>query len=90
MELTKEMFGKTLGDVIDLFNKCQTEEEFKQFYLLYWDIVEEEINKEQKITIGDQRRFDLVYGRVRDNLIYLLGSVNEMQSDYAKKVWWFL
>ncbi len=89
-EKTMEDEEGTYGDIVDLFNKCETESDFKKFYLDYWKIVEKAINKENNISYGNKRRFDLIYDRVRSNLMHLLGDGNEMRIKYAQKVWWFL
>lgn len=81
---------RTYGDMLDAFNRLETAEDHKQFYLEYWRIVENKINEENKIKLGDERRFDLVYDRLRSNLCHMLGDVSEMRRNYAYKVWWFL
>jgi hypothetical protein len=81
---------KTLGDIIDRFNKCITAEDFKRFYLWYWKLIEETICKEKDIQIGDKRPLGETYERVRSNLFYIFGNNDDMRIDYAKKIWWFL
>jgi len=90
MKITKEMFGKTLGNVGDLFNQLIEEEDFKQFYLLFWELVEDKINDELSIGLGDNRKIGMVYERTKSNLTYLVDTAEDMRKDYAKKIWWFL
>lgn len=88
-KITKESFGKDLGDVRTLFSTLQTEEDFKQFYLSYWEVIEEQINKEKGIMAGDQRALGEVFGRMQSNLYYLL-SDDKMRSKFSQEIWWFL
>lgn len=90
MEITKESFGKKLGDLIDLFNKLETEEDFKQFYKTYYQIIEETVCKEKNLDWGDRRPIGETYERLWSNLLYLLSEGNKMRADYAHKIWWFL
>jgi len=79
-----------LGDWIDKFEKCISEDDFKEFYKEYWVIVEDAIVEEENIKIGDTRPFAKTYERVRSNINYLIDKSSEMRGDYAKKVFWFL
>jgi len=93
MNITKESFGGTMGDVFDLFESLETEKDFKQFYKAYFEYVEEVIKKEKGTTAGDNRPIGDTYERVCSNLFYLLSRVSEkssMKPDFARKVWWFL
>lgn len=90
MNITRDMFGTSMAEVIDLFNKMEVEEDFKEFYREYWQVVEDRVNKENHVLAGDNRRFGLVYETVRGNLTYLIGRTSEMKANYARKVWWFL
>jgi len=89
-KINREAFGETMGDMFKLFNKLETEEDFKEFYKIYWELTEEAIIKKREITFGEKRPIAETYHVVRDNLCYLLGDVNKMRADYARKVWWFL
>lgn len=90
MEIKKEDFGKSMGDVFDIFNKLEEIDDFKKFYKVYWQICQDAIVKEDNLQIGDKIPPGKVYKRVRDNLFYLLGDISEMRANQAKLVWWFL
>ena len=82
--------AKTMGEIIDVFNKLDDEEDFKNFYLEYAKVIESTINEECKLKPGDNREVDLVRKRLHSNLNHLLGDTSQMRKDYALKVWWFL
>jgi len=91
--MNKEIkFGEncTMGDVLDVFNSLELEEDFITFYKEYWKVVERTINKEQNINAGDKRTLGLIFERVRSNLYYLVSETTEMRKNYAYKVWWFI
>lgn len=90
MKPHKHDFEGNLGNIMDAFNKLESEEDYKEFYSLYWDLVEETISKEQNISAGMRRPIGETYYRVFGNISYLLGNVNEMRANYARKIWWFL
>lgn len=81
---------KTMENWFDEFNKCETEEDLRKFYMDYWQLVEDTIIKVRKIDLGEKKAIAETYERVRSNLLYLLGNVNEMRADFARKIWWFL
>ncbi len=93
MRITKESFGRTIGDTMDLFESLETEQDYKDFYKVYFEIVEEVVIKEEGTKWGDTRPIGKTYERVASNLSYLLcraSEVSSMRTDFARKVWWFL
>jgi hypothetical protein len=81
---------KTIGDVMDRLKSLETDQDIIKFFKEYWELVEEVINEEEKLKLGQTRLFGKVFDRVRSNLIMAIGDLNPMREQYIKKVLWFL
>lgn len=82
-----------LGELIDKFEACNTEEEVKELYKYLWNVTEKAIAEEENIKIGDNRPFGKTYDRIRSNMSYLIGRISESSENQAQliqKTLWFL
>ena len=39
MKITQKSFGKSMGNVYELFLKCKTPKDFRNFYLVYYQVI---------------------------------------------------
>lgn len=93
MKINEEDFGGSMGDVFDLFNKLETEEDYKLFYKEYIKFVDNSVCKKEGLKWGDKKPYGKIIDIAHANLHYLLSrnrEISDMRSDFARKVWWFL
>lgn len=81
---------KNLGDLGNVWDSLESEDDFKRFFLQYWGFLEETISKEKGIRPGDIRPFGETFSRINSNIHFLRDRGSKMRSDFALKVYWFL
>ncbi len=88
MIINEKSFGKSMGDVYELFLKCKTQKNFRQFYLVYYEIIRTGLIKEKGLNFSNIEITRVLHSNLR--MLFSYFNPPESHAKKAHYVWWFL
>lgn len=88
MKITEESFGESMGDVYELFLKCKTPKNFREFYLEYYQIIRSGLIKEKGLDFPNTDIISILHSNI--GMLFSYFDPPDYHTVKAHKVWWFL